>query len=90
MSAMKRYIINICLALCAVMSLLSCIHEEFEHDVEVGEEVWVDFGFGHKDFEEITVTTKATLDITQESRVLNMYVFVFTKEGQRIYSHYFI
>lgn len=86
---MKCGIRNICMALLTVMSLLSCVHEEFGYEVETGEEVWVDFGFGHKDFDEITVTTKATLDITQESRVLNMYVFVFTKEGQRIYSHYF-
>lgn len=86
---MRRGIRNICMMLFAVVSLLSCIREEFSDQMPSGEETWVSVDFGHKDFDDVTITTKATLDITQESRVLNMYVFLFTADGQRIYSHYF-
>lgn len=86
---MRFVIRNICLAFLMAVSLLSCVREDFGDEVPVGEDTWVSIDFGHKDFDDVTVTTRATLDITQESRLLNMYVFLFTADGQRIYSHYF-
>lgn len=72
-----------------VVSLVSCTPEEFNTEYSLGEEVWVNFDFGHKNFDDVEIKTKATLDIAQEARVLNMYVFVFAPDGNRIYSHYF-
>ncbi len=69
--------------------LFSCTKEEFVKPASVGEEVWCEFDFAHRSFDPIDITTKATLDIKQESRVLNMYVFLFTADGNRIYSRYF-
>ena len=89
MSDMRIFAKNICIAFLMAMSLLSCIREELGSEMSAGEDVWVSIDFGHKSFDYVAVTTKATLDITQESRVLNMYVFLFTADGQRIYSHYF-
>ena len=71
------------------LSLSSCIKEEFEEQVVTGEEVMCNIDFTHKDFDDVQISTKAALDITQESRIMNMFVFIFTKDGNRIYSRYF-
>lgn len=44
--------------------------------------------FGGSSLEEVKVGTKATLDVIPESRVSNMFVFVFVGE-KRYYAHYF-
>lgn len=69
--------------------MLSCIREDFGEQVVPGDEVWYEFDFGRKNFDRVQINTKATLDIMQESRVLNMYVFLFTADGNRIYSRHF-
>ena len=71
------------------LTLLACAREEFEVPEALGDDVWYTVDFGHNSFDKIQIDTKATLDIVQESRVLNMYVFLFTKDGNRIYSRYF-
>lgn len=86
---MKYFIKNIFIVLCASLMMLACTREEFIVPEVTGEDVWYDIDFGHNSFEKIEINTKATLDIVQESRVLNMYVFLFTKDGNRIYSRYF-
>ena len=63
--------------------------ELFQEQSIVGEEELCDISFTHKNFDHVLVNTKATLDITQESRVLNMFVFIFANDGTRIYSRYF-
>ena len=68
--------------------MLACAKEEFEPQEPLGDEVWYEIDFGHNSFDQIRIDTKATLDIVQESRVLNMYVFLFTHDGNRIYSRY--
>lgn len=72
-----------------VSSLLMCTPQEHWEEPFIGEQTLVTLEFGHKNFDEIDIKTKATLDIRQESRVLNMYVYLFASDGQRIYSHYF-
>ena len=87
---MKNWITYIFSIVFAVVFLLSCSRDEFmEEQVQPGEETWVSLDFGDKNFDDINISTRATLDITQESRVLNMYVFLFAPDGNRIYSHYF-
>jgi hypothetical protein len=73
----------------ALMCLASCVSEELEVQETTGEEVWCTLDFSDKNFEPVQISTKATLDITQESRIHNMYVFLFTQNGHRIYSRYF-
>ena len=73
----------------ALMCLASCGSEELEVQETTGEEVWCSLDFSDKNFEHVQISTKATLDITQESRIHNMYVFLFTQDGHRIYSRYF-
>lgn len=87
--AMKRYILNIFISLLVAALMSSCVREEFDGPAFVGDDIWYDIDFIHESFDEIRISTKATLDIVQESRILNLYVFLFTKEGDRIYSRYF-
>ena len=37
----------------------------------------------------MNVTTKATLDLIPESRIQNMFIYIFDSKGKRIYAHYF-
>lgn len=86
---MGRNIIYILFALLFSVSMNSC-HEdiELEQTGNVGEEVWTTLRFGYQDYENVTVTTRATLDDVPEARVQNIFVFIFYGE-QRIYAHYF-
>lgn len=73
----------------AIVCLLSCCMKENLLPPSVsGEEVLVNLEFGSSSLEEIKVGTKATLDVIPESRVSNMFVFVFVGE-KRYYAHYF-
>lgn len=85
---MKR-LINILVIVILFSGTVSCISEVFEQEHVAGEEILCDIDFSHKNFDRVQIDTKATLDITQESRVLNMFVFLFTADGNRIYSRYF-
>lgn len=85
---MKR-LINILLIVILMSGCVSCVSEVFEPEYVAGDETLCDIEFTHKNFGRVQVSTKATLDITQESRVLNMFVFLFTADGNRVYSRYF-
>lgn len=81
---MKRLFI-----LSVIVCLLSgCVEEKLLPPSESGKEVLVNLEFGGSSLEEIKVGTKATLDVIPESRVSNMFVFVFVG-GKRYYAHYF-
>ncbi len=80
-----RYII----LLVASFSFLMCAPEEILEMSQIGEETCVSFDFTHLCFDDVEISTKASLDIRQESRVVNMFVYIFAADGQRIYSHYF-
>ena len=86
---MKRFIIYILILTGLSCICSSCVDEYFEEQDIIGDEVWCTLDFSHKDFDKINISTKATLDITQESRIHNMFVFLFTQDGKRIYSRYF-
>lgn len=69
--------------------MFACAKDEVVNPLVTGEQVWCNFDFSHKSFSQVEINTKATLDIKQESRVLNMFVFLFAEDGNRIYAHYF-
>lgn len=84
---MKRLIY--CFCLCGLL-LSGCIKDPDLRQVQPGEgDVWVNLDFGHTDFDEVTVTTRATLGQIAESRVSNLYVFFFDQNGARVAGHYF-
>lgn len=69
---------------------MACIDEDFALRGTVGDnEVWAKLAFGHHDFENIEVSSRATLSEIAESRVENLFVYVFDGEGKRLYSHYY-
>lgn len=75
--------------LSVIVCLLSgCVEEKLLPPSESGKEVLVNLEFGGSSLEEVKVGTKATLDVIPESRVSNMFVFVFVGE-KRYYAHYF-
>ena len=86
---MKRFYLYIFIFIGAMLSLASCIQENLEFSEITGEEVWCNIDFSHKDFNNVQISTKATLDITQETRIHNMFVFLFNQDGTRFYSRYF-
>ena len=89
MRNMNRLILNILILTGMAFILGSCVLETLEEQEVIGDEVWCNIDFDHKSFDNVQISTKATLDITQESRVLNMFVFLFNQDGKRIYSRYF-
>lgn len=52
------------------------------------EDVWVTIPFGHVDFEQTTITTRSTLSEVAESRVNDLYLFIFVG-GKSVYNNYF-
>ena len=85
---MKRYM----WALIGISLLIAtaCTDEILMENGTVGDkEGWVTLQFGHRDFEDIKIQSRYTLDAVQESYVRNLFVYVFSDDGQRIYSHYF-
>ena len=81
---MKKFIILSVL----VCLFASCIEENLVPPSVGDEEVLVDLDFGGSAFDMVHVGTKATLDVVPESRVSNMFVFIFVGE-KRYYAHYF-
>ena len=70
--------------------LTACTDEELVIHGEVGtEEVWATLHFGHQSFEKIDISTRATLNEVAESRVENLFVYVFDANGKRLYSHFY-
>lgn len=67
-----------------------CTRDETTDWSPVGEgETWMTLDFGNDSYERVEITTRAVLDETAESRVMNLYAFIFNAAGDRIYGHYF-
>ena len=77
-------------ALFLVFLNVSCVREELQEKPEFvsDEETLALLEFTHSDFEEINISTKATLGLVPESRVQNMFVCIFVGD-KRVYAHYF-
>ena len=83
---------NIFFYILLLLSLLtvSCVDDDFVVPGGVGDnEVYARIAFGHKNFEKIDITTRATLSEIAESRVENIFVYIFDNTGKRLYSHYY-
>ena len=70
---------------------LSCIREDLPSDAGWTSDQTTDvfLNFGENSFDEIEINTKATLGVVPESRVLNIFMYIFNSEGDRVFSHYF-
>lgn len=77
--------------LCLVFALFSCVREEepVESSYREGEEVCWAIPFGAAANDEFEINTKATLSLEKETKVWNLYIFVFEGGGTKIYSHFF-
>ena len=73
----------------AIVLLASCVNKEETWHFEEGRPVDVELHFGPCDALSVGVATKSTLGVVQESRVNNMYVFIFDGNGKKIYGHFF-
>lgn len=87
MKEMKGKILYIYVWMLAMFT--ACTDELHVVSSEIEEECWVSLDFGHEKFESIDVLSRYALSDVQESLVNNLYVYVFSPDGQRIYSHYF-
>lgn len=78
------------LALSLLLVLLSsgCTDNDGMESSTIGQETVVDFKFGDCSFKRVDIKTRATLGILPESRVNNLFVFIFAND-KRIYSHHF-
>ena len=77
----------IILSSCLLMA--GCNDDVLLRESEVGPEVDVVLNFGATHQEKIDISTRATLDVHYESMIRNLYVFIFTANGQKVYGNYF-
>lgn len=84
---MKKRILNTIVLWAAALTCISCVKENFTPSQSgVGEARFL-LDFGVKD--DIAIQTKSTLDAKAESRVFNLYVFVFNRNGDKVTGEYF-
>lgn len=86
---MVRNILHTFWMVALVLGCLSCVREELATPVggASGGEGWLMLDFGVN--KQVSVQTKATLPEYAEGRVLNMYVVVFDKDGNKLSSGFF-
>ena len=82
---MEKFIRSISCLLLLSLLLTACVREVWP---EAGSEGIV-INFGSDPSADVVVSTKGTLSESQESRVHNIYVFVFDSEGNKIFGHYY-
>lgn len=84
-----RKILNWALALCCAM-LSACMDELEPAPGNAGNgNGWAVIEFGHTSFDRVQITTRSSLGEIPESRVQNLYVYVFDSNGNRVYGHFF-
>lgn len=84
---MKKRILHTIVLWAAALTCISCVKENFTPSQSgVGEARFL-LDFGVKD--DIAIQTKSTLDAKAESRVFNLYVFVFNRNGYKVTGEYF-
>ena len=80
----KRFYI----AIIAALLMMACTDEDIVQMENVGADmVPVTLNFMSAKSDDISITTRATMDEVPESRVQNFYLYFFVN-GTRIYSHY--
>lgn len=84
---MKKRILHTIVLWAAALVSISCVKENFTPSQSgVGEARFL-LDFGVKD--DVAIQTKSTLDAKAESRVFNLYVFVFNSNGDKVSGEYF-
>lgn len=84
---MKKRILHTIVLWAAALVSISCVKENFTPSQNgVGEARFL-LDFGVKD--DVAIQTKSTLDAKAESRVFNLYVFVFNSNGDKVAGEYF-
>lgn len=82
---MKRHI-AILLSI-ATLILGGCVKEQFGPDTVLKDgEGWLYMNFGAKDA--VQISTKATLGYASENQILNIYVFIFDKNGNKVFGNW--
>lgn len=82
---MRRLYILYLAALC----FAACIRVEIQEPYSTSNQQAGIIYFTHRDYDKVNVTTKATLDLIPESRIQNMFIYIFDSNDKRIYAHYF-
>lgn len=82
----KRYFSTIFAAIFLLM-MTSCVREQFAPGGLTGGEGYLYLKFGAAP--NVEVSTKATLNAESENRIMNLYVFVFDKDGHKIHSKWY-
>lgn len=82
----KRYFSTIFAAIFLLM-MTSCVREQFAPGGLTGGEGYLYLKFGSAP--NVEISTKATLKAESENRIMNLYVFVFDKEGHKIHSKWY-
>ena len=84
---MKKRILHTIVLWAAALVSISCVKENFTPSQSgVGEARFL-LDFGVKD--DVAIQTKSTLDAKAESRMFNLYVFVFNSNGHKVAGEYF-
>lgn len=80
-------------AVLCLFTSLACVREEAEPNVELrlpeGTPVTLNIGFGYPSRNEVKIATKAEATRADESRIHDLYVMVFDKNGDKFYGRYF-
>lgn len=82
----KRYFSTIFAAIFLLM-MTSCVREQFAPGGLTGGEGYLYLTFGSAP--NVEISTKATLKAESENRIMNLYVFVFDKDGHKIHSKWY-
>lgn len=82
----KRYFSAIFAAIFLLM-MTSCVREQFAPGGLTGGEGYLYLKFGSAP--NVEISTKATLKAESENRIMNLYVFVFDKDGHKIHSKWY-
>lgn len=82
----KRYFSTIFAAIFLLM-MTSCVREQFAPGGLTGGEGYLYLKFGSAP--NVEISTKATLKAESENKIMNLYVFVFDKDGHKIHSKWY-
>lgn len=85
---MKR--VCLYMIICAQVLLGACARGDLSSLGMVSDgQVWAKLEFGNSRYPLVNIETRATLIENAESRVENLFVYVFDNTGKRVYSHYY-
>ena len=74
----------------ALLALSGCVRESEPFESPVGEDTWVTIPFGAANYGPVEVVTKSDTGIIGESRIKNLFLFIFSEDGsKRLYAHFF-